>query len=110
MTSKTASFEETLNKSLTQGERNLFRQIMVEESEQPPLQRHLKRYDTYVWEEKQHKEKLRTVLEQLIECKNEDEIELIEEKIEGLEEEIEFLQGKQKDITEEILRDVQYGH
>ena len=64
----------------------------------------------HVWQEKQHKEKLRTVLEELIGCKNEDEIELIEGKIEGLEEEIEFFQGKQKDITEEILRDVRYGH
>ena len=82
MTSGTVSFEETL----------------------------FKRYNMYVWEEKQHKEKLRTVLEELIGCKDEDEIELIEEKIEGLEEEVEFLQGKQKDITVEILRDVRYGH
>ena len=36
----------------------------------------------YIWDEKQHKEKLRVALEELITCKNKDEMELlIEEKI-----------------------------
>ena len=71
----------------------------------------LERYDLYVWEEKQCKEKLRVVLEKLMRCRKEDEMELIiKEKIEGLEEEIEFLQSKQKDITEKILCYARYGH
>ena len=68
-----------------------------------PRETLLERYDLYVWEEKQCKEKLRKVLEKLMRCKNEDEMELIiEEKIEGLEKEIEFLQSKQ--IETKILQ------
>ena len=76
-----------------------------------PRETLLERYDLYVWEEKQCKEKLKIVLEKLMRCKNEDEMELIiEEKIEGLEEEIELLQSKQKNIAEKILRYARYGH
>ena len=70
-------------------ERGLLRDLLTKKDERTPLQKRLNSYDMYIWDEKQHKEKLRVALEELITCKNEDEMELlIEEKIEGLEEEI----------------------
>ena len=111
MTSKTARFEGILDKSLTQGERNLLRNLLTEKDERTPLQRLFDRYDVYVREERDYKEKLKVALKELVGCKNEDEMELlIEGKIEGLEEETVFLQDQQKEITEKILSYARYGH
>ena len=97
--------------SLTQVETGLLRDLLTKKDERTPLQKLLNSYDMYIWDEKQHKEKLRVALEELITCKNEDEMELlIEEKIEGLEEEIKFGQSKQREITEKITGFVRYEH
>ena len=111
MTSKTARFEEILDKSLTQEERNLLRDLLMEKDERTPLQKLFDRYDMYVREERDYKEKLKVALKEFVGCKNEDEMELLTEgKIEGLEEEIVFLQNQQKEITERILSYARYGH
>ena len=111
MTLETARFEKIIDKSLTQEERSLLRDLLTKKDERTLLRRLFDRYDMYFREERDYKEKLKVALKEFVGCKNEDWIELlIEGKIEGLEEEIVFLQNQQKDITEKILSYARYGH
>ena len=66
--------------------------------------------EIYIFEEQRYKVKLGEILKELLECQDEDEMELLEKKIEDAEEWIGFLQHKQKEIVEKIMRDVRYGY
>ena len=55
-------------------------------------------------------EQLRKVLEELTRFDNEDEQEIVVERIEELEEEMEYLQNTLRELTSRIIRYVQYGY
>ena len=109
MTTKTVNFEEMLDKSLTQVERDLFQEILmdIKKDERTHLRRLLHKYDMYVQCERKHQEKLRDVLKGLATCKDEEEIELlIDERIMDLGDEIGYAQKDQKYIVEDIISHV----
>ena len=82
MTSETTRFEEILDKSLTQEERNLLRDLLTEKEERTPLQKLFDKYDMCVREERDYKEKLKVALKEFVECKDEDGMGLlIEERL-----------------------------
>ena len=106
LTTETVNFEEVLNKSLTQGERDLFQEILadVKRDERTHLQKLIDKYNLYVYEERKLQEKLGAVLKELATLKDEDEIELlVNERIIDLNDEINYAHEKQEDVVEDII-------
>ena len=109
MTSETVNFEEILDKSFTQEERDLFQEILTDtkKNERTNLQKLLDKYDIYVQDEREHQEKLRAVLKELTTLKDEDEIELlVDERIMDLTGEIGYAQKDQGYVVKDIINHV----
>ena len=99
MTSKSTNFEEELNKSLRQEEKDLLQPIIwgikeinnlrrMEELNEEYLQDDLEEYYEFLDEEKILQDELERELEKLNHCEDEDQKEFIKDVIEGIKQDI----------------------
>ena len=110
MASTNVNFEGTLDKSLSQNEKNLLREILIKKDERTELRKLLDKYDMPVQDEREYQDKLKVVLETFAILKDDDEIEsFVDEKIMDLTDEIRYAQMDQRYVVEEIINHVRYS-
>ena len=91
-------------------EKDLLQDLLTTKDKRTPLQKQLENPKVHISEEQYYMEQLRKVLEELTRFDNEDEQEIVVERIEELEEEMEYLQNTLRELTSRIIRYVQYGY
>ena len=91
-------------------EKDLLQDLLTTKDKRTPLQKQLENPKVHISEEQYYMEQLRKVLEDLTRFDNEDEQEIVVERIEELEEEMEYLQNTLRELTSRIIRYVQYGY
>lgn len=74
-----------------------------------PQQRLLDKYGINVWEEWNHQRKLREILEDVVKCEDDDELEILESKIEDMKNNVRYFQIMQNEIIEKVFNGVRWG-
>ena len=92
---------------MTPKESVLLQELLSQKDERTELQKLKDRYDLYVQDEQEEREKLIEILKDVDKCKDFDELKNFKDRVEKLREDVQFNLDMQSEIIDEIFNEIE---